>query len=57
MAVFTVLIGIAAAFPWILQFSFNYVPNVAIPEFLSGLAVSIWTVTLSFKMIKQTNTN
>ena len=32
MAVFTVLIGVAAALPWILQSSFNYVPNVAIPE-------------------------
>ena len=32
MAVFTVLVGLAAALPWILQFAFNYVPNV---QFLS----------------------
>jgi len=52
MAVFTVLIGIAAALPWLLLFSFNYVPNVAIPEFVSGLAVSAWTIVLGYKMIK-----
>jgi hypothetical membrane protein len=55
MAIFTVLIGIAAALPWIFQFTINFVPNVAVPEFLSGLAISIWTVTLSVKMIRQTN--
>ena len=54
MSILTVLIGIAAALPWILLFAFNYVPNVAIPEFLSGLALSIWTIALSIKMIKQT---
>jgi hypothetical membrane protein len=52
MAVFTVLIGIAAALPWLLLFAFNYVPNVAIPEFVSGLAVSAWTIVLGYKMIK-----
>jgi len=57
MAIFTVLIGVAAALPWVLQFTFNYLPNVAVPEFLSGLAISIWTVTLSFKMTTKTNDN
>ncbi|MCX6644699.1 MAG: DUF998 domain-containing protein [Candidatus Bathyarchaeota archaeon] len=52
MAIFTVLAGIAAALPWLLLFSFNYVPNVAIPEFVSGLAVSAWTIVLGYKMIK-----
>ena len=45
MAVFTVLVGVAAALPWLLLFAFNYVPNVAIPEFLSGLVVSVWAVS------------
>ena len=53
MAIFTVLIGILAALPWVLLFAFNYASNVAIPEFLSGLAISIWTVTLSYKIFKQ----
>jgi len=50
VAVFTVLVGVAAALPWLLFFSFNYVPNVAIPEFLSGLAVSAWAIVLGKKM-------
>ncbi|MCW4004620.1 MAG: DUF998 domain-containing protein [Candidatus Bathyarchaeota archaeon] len=52
MAVFTVAIGIAAALPWILQFAINYVPNVAIPEAVSALAVSVWTIVLAQKMLK-----
>lgn len=52
MAIFTVLIGIAAALPWLLLFAFNYVPNAAIPEFISGFAVSVWTIVLGYKMIK-----
>jgi len=52
MAVFTVLVGAAAALPWLLLFAYNYVPNVAIPEFLSGLAVSAWAIVLGKKMLK-----
>ena len=52
MAVFTVLAGVSAALPWLLLFTFNYVPNVAIPESASGLAVSTWAIVLGKKMIK-----
>ena len=52
MAVFTFLIGIVAALPWLLLFIFHYVPNVAIPETVSGLAVSTWTMTLCVIMLK-----
>jgi hypothetical membrane protein len=55
IATFTVLTGFAAAVPWILQFAFNYVPNVAIPEFLSGIFISFWTVIFAIKMLKETN--
>lgn len=55
IAAFTILAGFAAAVPWILQFTFNYVPNVAIPEFLSGIIISVWTVTLASKILKETN--
>ena len=52
MALFTVSTGIAAALPWILWFSFKYVPNVAIPESVSGLIVSAWTIILGYKILK-----
>ena len=52
MSLFTVLAGIAAALPWLLLFAFNYVPNVAIPEFLSGLAISAWAIVVAKKMLK-----
>jgi hypothetical membrane protein len=51
LAVFTVGVGIVAALPWLLLFAFNYVPNVAIPEFLSGLAVSVWAIVIGKKML------
>ena len=51
MALFTVSTGVAAALPWILLFAFKYVPNVAIPEFISGLIVSAWTIILGYKML------
>jgi hypothetical membrane protein len=51
IAAFTVAIGVAAALPWILFFTFNYVPNVAIPEFLSALAISVWAVVIGKKML------
>jgi hypothetical membrane protein len=51
IAFFTVLVGLAAALPWILQFAFNYVPSVAIPEFISGIAVSAWTGVLSKRIL------
>jgi hypothetical membrane protein len=52
MAVFTLLIAVAAALPWILYFSFHYVSGVAIPEFASAVAGSVWAVVLSYKMFK-----
>ncbi len=52
LAVFTVLASIAAATPWILFYTIHYVPNVAIPEFISSLAGSIWLVVISYKMLK-----
>ena len=51
-AVFTIAVGVAAALPWLLLFAFNYVPNVAVPEFVSGLAVSAWAIVLGKKMLK-----
>ncbi|MBN1358919.1 DUF998 domain-containing protein [Candidatus Bathyarchaeota archaeon] len=52
MALFTLLTAIAAATPWILQFTIHYVSGVAIPEFASALAGSAWTIMLGYKMLK-----
>jgi hypothetical membrane protein len=52
MALFTLLIATAAALPWILLFAVHYVSGVAIPEFASALAGSVWAVVLSYKMFK-----
>ena len=52
MAAFTAVVGVAAALPWILQFTLNYFPNVAVPEFLSGLAISAWAIVVGRKMLK-----
>ena len=53
MAAFTVAVGVVAALPWLLQFAVHYVPNVAVPETISGLAVSAWIVTVGYRIIRQ----
>ncbi len=55
MAVFPLLIAAAAALPWVLYFNIHYVSGVAIPEFLSALAGSVWSVLLSYKIFKATS--
>jgi hypothetical membrane protein len=52
MVLFTLVIAVAAATPWILYFTVHYVSGVAIPEFASALAGSVWTVLLGYKMLK-----
>jgi hypothetical membrane protein len=52
IAAFTVAIGAVAALPWILEFTIHYVPNVAIPETISALAVSVWAIMLARIMLK-----
>ena len=50
LAVFTVLVAVAAALVWVLELTFRYVSGVAVPEALSGVAISIWTIVLAKKM-------
>jgi hypothetical membrane protein len=52
LAASTSAIAAAAALPWILEFTVSYAPGVAIPETLSGLAISAWVITLSAKMLR-----
>lgn len=52
MAVFTLLVAVVAAAPWVLLFSVRIVSGVAVPEAISGLAGFIWVVVLSSKMLR-----
>ncbi len=49
-AAFTLLIAIIAAAPWATYFAVQYVPNVAIPELISALAASAWSVKTGWEM-------
>ncbi len=51
MAAFTLLVGIVAATPWVLYYSLYYTPGVAVPEFVSGLAGTLWAVAFGYRMI------
>ena len=53
MAVFTLLVAVAAAAPWVLYFSIHYVSGVAIPEVVSAFVSSVWVVAMSGKMLRQ----
>jgi hypothetical membrane protein len=53
MAGFTVLLGLVAASVWVLEFTIHYAPNVAIPETVSALAVSAWTLVMCKKMLSK----
>jgi hypothetical membrane protein len=53
LSVFTLVLALVAATPWILEFTVHYVSGVAIPEFVSGLAGAAWTMVLSNKMLKE----
>jgi len=51
-----VLTMLAAAFAvavWLVQFSIHYVPQVAIPEALSSLSASAWSILLGFEMFNE----
>jgi hypothetical membrane protein len=53
MAVFTLLVAVAAATPWVLYFAIQYASKVAIPEAISAFAGAVWAVTLSGKMLRK----
>ena len=51
LAALSIALGIVAAVPWFLQLTIHYVPNVAIPETISAVAISTWAVVVSIKML------
>ncbi len=53
LSVFTFAVALAAAIVWGLQLIVQYVSNVAIPEFISGLFGSMWVVILGYVMLKK----
>jgi hypothetical membrane protein len=53
LSLFTLTISLTAAIPWVLQFTVPYVLNVAIPEFVSGLAGAIWVEAVSVMMLRE----
>lgn len=52
-ALYTLLVAIAAAVPWVIQFAVRYVGDVAIPETISALSASAWAIALGFMMLKK----
>jgi len=51
LAWFTLFVALIAATPWILQFGVKYVPNVAIPETISAVSASAWSIVVGQDMI------
>lgn len=56
LALFTLVLALIAAAVWVLYYTISYVPNVAIPESISGLAGAIWAAVLGYLMIKKART-
>jgi hypothetical membrane protein len=56
LAVFTLVSSFVAAAPWVLYLVVRYVPNVAIPEIISSLVISLWIVVISCKILKTVKT-
>jgi hypothetical membrane protein len=50
---FTFLVAVVAAAVWIAQFSVRFVRGPAIPETVSALSGSVWSVVLGFNMLKK----
>lgn len=55
-ALFTLLIAVVAALPWMLLSAVHYVSGVAIPEAVSGVAGGVWAVVLGYKVLRSAST-
>jgi len=53
MGLFTFLAAIVAVVVWVIQFPVRFIPSVAVPETVSALLASMWSIVLGFKMLKQ----
>ena len=52
LAVFTLLLAVVAAAPWLLLFLVRYVSGLAVPELISAVAGGLWTAVFGYKMLK-----
>ncbi len=50
---FTLLIAAIAAVAWIIQFTIKFGSNVAIPETISALSASAWSIVFGFQMFQK----
>ena len=55
IAMFTLLLSVVAATPWLLLFLVRYVSGVAIPELIAAIAGGLWAGVFGFKMLKMTS--
>jgi hypothetical membrane protein len=55
LSAFTLALALFATAVWVLEFTVHYVPRVAIPESVSGLAGAMWVMVLSYLMLKQSS--
>ena len=53
MGLFTFLVALAAASVWIVQFTLHFVQGVAIPETVSTLSASTWSMVMGCRMLKE----
>ncbi len=53
LALFVFILALFAPITWLSYYTTHFVPNLAIPESISGLAGAIWILTLSYLMIKK----
>lgn len=50
---FSLLFAFLVTIPWIIYFSTEIFKAIAIPEIISGFGISIWVITLGFKMLNE----
>jgi hypothetical membrane protein len=53
LSVFTLALAVIAALVWGLELTVQFVPGVAIPETISGVAGAAWVWTLSFSILTE----
>lgn len=55
IGLFTFAVALVVAIVWIMQFTVKFGSNVAIPETLSALSASAWSIILGIQMLKHTS--
>jgi hypothetical membrane protein len=53
LSLFTLALAVVAALVWALELTVQFVPGVAIPETISGVAGAAWVWTLSFSILTE----